>query len=635
MLMSIRDKAQGWIAWTIVILISIPFALWGINEYFNDGGVVSVAEVDDVSIDLREFQRSYQAQRQRLQNMFGDQWDPALMEGLDMKKSILNNLVEQTVTANMVERSGFAVSDQQLSQVIKSTEPFIIGGDFSRDRYQQLLRNAGLSESMFEYQQRTDLMVDQLQAGITQSVLTTAPEIERLLKLDNEEREVRFVVLKNVQFQSAQTITDEAVKTHYEQNQYRYQTTEQVSVRYVELSTEKMAETIAPSDEAMVEYFEENKDSYLVAEERQASHLLLRVSEDADDNTVNQVRDKIVGYRELALQDGAVFSSLAKEYSEDPGSSKNGGELGFFSRGVMAKTFEETVFAMNSGDISDPVKTRFGWHIIQLMDVREQRGKTFSEAREEIRQALQTQEAEQQFYEVSERLTNLAYEHADSLQPIAEELGLTIQESVLFSRQGGMGISRHNKVVSAAFSEEVLGENHNSEVLEITPTHFVVVRLLKHQPKSVRPFDQVAEKIRQELVQQSAAKAVSSLGEKVLKSLRQGQEETALSAENLSWEKGVWVARNKGANTVPVEWNKNIFRLAKTNFPQFDGFVSGDGDYVLLKLSGVRTTETMTAQVKETKDRQLKSAYGRELYRLFLGDLKRQADIKLYPGNIR
>jgi len=403
----------------------------------------------------------------------------------------------------------------------------------------------------------------------------------------------------------------------------------------VELSTEQMAGTIEPSAEAIAEYFEDNKDSYQVPEERQASHLLLRVAEDADDNTVNQLRDKIAGYQALAVQDGAVFSSLAKAHSEDPGSSKNGGELGFFGRGVMAKPFEEAVFAMNPGEISAPVKTRFGWHIIRLMDIREKRGKTLAEAGDEIRQALQTEEAEQQFYEVSERLTNLAYEHADSLQPIVEELGLTIQQSALFNTQGGTGIARHNKVVSAAFSEEVLGENHNSEVLEITPTHVVVVRLLKHQPKSVLPFDDVAEKIRQQLVQQSSAKAVKTLGKSVLSALRQGEEESPLAAQNLSWEEAVWVARNKGSDGVPVAWNKKIFRLAKATFPQFSGFVSGDGDYVLVKLSGVRTTEAMTAQVKEAKSRQVKSAYGRELYRLFLGDLKRQADITLYPKNMR
>ncbi|RMD70030.1 MAG: peptidylprolyl isomerase [Gammaproteobacteria bacterium] len=618
MLQSIRERAQGWLAWVIIILISIPFALWGINRYFGGGGEVAIASVNGTDITLRQWQRTYQQQRQRLLAVLGGDVDDELL-----KQQILDGLIEHLLLLQAAQSMGLAISDVQLAAYIQAQPLFQKDGHFDRQRYEQVLSAQGMTPGMFEQQLYQRLLIQQMRLGITESALLTPSEAERMARLKGQRRTVSLLVVGAKPFLEGLEIQEDAIKRYYETHEDAFTLPEQVQVQYIELSVENLMGQVPPPDEATLKrLYEESKADFVVPEARRARHILIPI--EGDEAKAKALAEELL----QRLKKGEDFAALAKAYSKDPGSARLGGDLGYFSRGVMDKAFEEAVFSMKKGEIR-LVRTPFGFHIVQVTDIRPPEVKPFEKVKEDLIQRYRRREAERMFLDKAEELANLVYEHPDTLEPAAEALELPIKVSDFFTPKGGEGIASNPKVVEAAFSRDVLEEGYNSEPIEIAPDHLLVLRVLEHRPPALQPLVEVHETIEKRLKQEKAAEKARALGEKILERLKSGEDPEAVARDQgLSWEPPMTLGRED--TRVHPDLLKTAFRLPKPkDGPTYGGLSYPSGDYAVIRLEKVEegSPEDLTDEEREALRRDL----GEAAFAAFVKGLRQAADVKVYP----
>ena len=345
MLHFIRERAQGWVAWFIVGLISIPFALWGVNSYLTGPSDVLVAEVNGEPIQQAEYQKALQQYRDRMRNMMGENFDPAMFEGLAVKQNVLNGLIEQKLLVSAGHDLGQRVTDQALFNIIKSTTAFQKNGQFDNDVYSMTLARVGLSPAQYEAQLRVDVLTQELAENTQRSVIIGDYELDTILRLDNQTREIAYGVISAQDQVEQVVVTDEAVREYYDEHSANYMAPEQMVVDYVELSVDELSKNITVDDALLNAFYEKNKEQFVGPEQRQASHILV----EGDDETA-QAKLALIQQR---LKQGDDFAAVATEFSQDTGSASEGGDLGLFQRGVMDPAFEEAVFSMTKvGEVS-------------------------------------------------------------------------------------------------------------------------------------------------------------------------------------------------------------------------------------------------------------------------------------------
>ncbi len=540
MLQFIRSRAQGVISWIIVGLIIIPFALWGINNYQNEV-VVSVATVNDVDITQREYQEEYHRERSRLQAMYGEDFDISLLGEQRIKREVLERLVETELLYQKGVEEGLGISDTQLGLAIKSIEAFKGDNGFDSEIYKRALAMQGMSPARFEPYYRRALVVDQLQAGIVNTAFVTANEIEDLAALSGQQRKLSYINISADQFMDKVTVDEAALKSHYDMNQQLYATPEKVSLQYVELTVDGIADSIEITDKEVKEAYEDRLAEFTEEEQRRASHILILVDDEVDDSAARKRATEILA----RIESGEDFAKLAKEFSQDPGSAELGGDLEFFGRGVMDESFEEVAFSLQKGEVSEPVRSSFGYHLIKLTDIKGGETKPLEAVKKQLKEEIILQKAHDLFLDQAELLANLTYENPDSLEVVTLEMGLPVRKTAMFSRGGGKGIAGNPKVDSAAFSEEVLDEKNNSEVIEISDDYLVVIRIDKHEDSSVLPFEEVKGIISNELRHSEALKLAKLEGEKLLAEIEAGADGRELAEKNgYEWKDEGFVSRD-------------------------------------------------------------------------------------------
>lgn len=637
MLGLIRERAQGFIAWVIVILIIIPFALFGINEYFETDSNVYVAKVNDVSIPEFEYRRIYQNERAFRQSIVGNDLDSPFMNEESIKRSALDRIVNTEVMSQAASANGFDVGDQLLLQSIASREEFQTDGVFDAALYNALLRANNLSPADFEANVRREMMANQFVAGVMDLAIVTDYELDTLLRIQEQTRKIGYMVLNAESFKAdeSEVFSDDEIKRHYEKNVDRFSLPEQVSLEYVELSADGLLDDIEVDESLLRERYEDRIDSFGLPEERRARHILIDLAEDASDADIEAARSKAADLL-ARIKAGESFEALAKENSDDAGSAVDGGDLGYFGRGDMVAAFDETVFSMKVGEVSEPVKTPFGFHIIKLEDVREGSTKSFEEVRAELERSYREQQAEDILFDRLEVLSNLTYENPDSLSIAADEMGLTIKTVDFFDRNSGPGIASNPRVRKAAFSSEVMAGN-NSEPLEIGENHMVVIRINEHRPESYRPLEEVRDDVVALLREQKARNAAVSQGESLLKQLEAGGDVTAMAAEQAAeWNETALVKRND--NSVNHEILNAAFRMAKPaeGETKWRGLKLANGDYAIIALYQVKDgdlsniDETVRTALKDRLERSRSQSEGAYL----VDSLKQQAKIVEYPDNL-
>lgn len=629
MLQAIRDRAQGLIIWTIVGLIIITFALFGLSGYLGGGGKSIVATVNGVEITENELLREYQNTQQRLQQMLGQNYRADLFDEQALKARVLEGLIQRELINQALEDAGFDVAPEQVRATIQNIPAFQDeSGKFSVERYKQVLAVQGMNSAVFERQIARDIADQHLRNGIERSAFVTEAELTRYQQLQNQLRNIGYFRLPLSAYLDKVQISDDEIRQYYESNPDAFRTPEQVAVDYVELDLADMAKQVKVDAEQIKAFYEQHRDNYLLQpEERKVRHILLTVKAQQDDAAARDKAMQILA----RLQSGEDFASLARTVSEDPGSAQQGGDLGYIRRGMMDKPFEEAAFRLKQGQLSQPVRSRFGYHIIQVTDIKPARYKPLAEVREQIRKELQLQQAEQRFYEEVDRLNNLSYEVPDSLQPVADELGLPVKHSPLFSRDGGPGIFANPKLISAAFSDDVLNANRNSDLVELSDTHVVVLHLREHKPPARRPLAEVRSRIIAQLKQEKAMALARQDADAAIARLEAGEAPAAVAANwQRKWQTAEITRQGGADDKLDGRIREAAFELPRpmAGKAAYTRLVLPEGDVVVLALLGVKdgAPATDSEALKGLRDK-LGTAMGQAEYTAFIDYLKSQADI--------
>ncbi|NPA71286.1 MAG: peptidylprolyl isomerase [Gammaproteobacteria bacterium] len=585
MLQSIRDHAQGWIAWVIVGLIIMTFALFGIDQYARGDKAVVVAEVNGEPIGGNEFVTLYNRQKIRLQEQFGDLYDEVVKDE-ELREQVLESLVESEVMRQWANDQGMIVSDQQLAAAIHSAPVFQQDGKFSDKVYEEVLLRNGLNIARFEFEQRQFLLEQQFSAITQSSSFATDSEVAQLAALQGQEREVSYLRIDQRPFAETVVVTDEQVKQAYEGALDQFVEPEKVSIDYIDLSQSEIAKSIEVTDELLRAYFEENISLFGLPEKRTAKHILISV----DESTGEEAAMKTVAEVQAKIAAGEDFSELAKIYSKDPGSANSGGDLGTFEQGMMVPAFDEAVFTMEVGQVSEPVKTEFGFHLIKLEAVEGKKVQPFDSVKAEVAEQYRLQEAERQYFDLLEQLNTLAYEQSDSLEPAADALGMKVQTSSLFSREGGAGnIVSNGKVIKLAFSEDVLKGKLNSTSIELAPNRSIVLRLNTKQEARQKPLEEVATGIKDKLVREASIKAAADLAQSLLVKAESGENPESLMQDGVEWNTVGWISRN--SQKLLPQMVTEAFKVVKPaeDKASWRAYQLDTGDTVLIRVSGVKS----------------------------------------------
>lgn len=633
MLQAMRDRVTGWIAYIIVFLISIPFALWGIQQYFGGGEDVPAATVNDTEISQRSFEYEYARTRQQLLESFGGQLPPGLADDQQLKSEVLERLINEELLTQHAGEFNYRVADPDLGAMIRSLQAFQENGEFTKRAYEAQLRSQGMTPAEFEGRLRNALRLEQLQNGVRASALITDEQLQALYRLEAQQRELAYLVLPRSNYTDRVVLQEDELKRYYDANAARFMRPERVKLNYIELSVEQLANTVPVDDALLEQLYEEYRNTFVPQEKRQARHILVRVPEDAGEDKALQAKVRLLEARER-IRAGESFAEVAKDVSDDPGSAAQGGDLGQVERGMMVAPFEEALFALEVGEISEPVKTRFGWHLIQLEAVESTKPQSLQQVGERLKRDYQLREAENRFYDLAESLATEAYEQPDSLLPAAEALGLTVQQTDWVTRGTGEGIAASARVRTAAFSEEVLKQGINSEMLELDSNHVAAVRVAEHQSAAQRSFDDVRDEVeaalRAQKVDELMAADVAALREAVA-----AGEDMAALAEQYAAELQQTGLIGRGAAEVPAAIVGAAFGMGReTEGPEALTSVSlADGDRAVLRLLTVKDPDpaAMPEQMKAQLVALLQRRYAERDFGALLAAMKTKAEIQRNP----
>lgn len=635
MLLEIRERAQGWVAWAIVILISIPFALWGIQSYLGVGSEPAVAKVDGTDISERQLNQNLQRTRMEMRERLGDAYDPELFEGGALRERVLDQMIQTQVLLDASRQLGLRVADAVLRSAIAQEPAFQTEGRFDKAAYARVLQLQGLTPAVFEENLRLSLLQTQLERAVQETAFATQTEVDQSIRLIRQQRDIRFIKLPQSDFIPSEPASEAELQAFYDENAQRFRAPEQVKLSYLLLSTESLGADQTISETDLQALYEERAETLKTPERRELRHILFAVPADAQDAAAAQARDQAAAVRERILA-GEDFATLATEFSDDPVSASQGGALGQIERGVLDPILDpildQAAFSLAVGELSEPIRSRFGYHLLEVTAIEASQVPTFAEVADDLRQELQSRSAEGIFYDYAERLATLAYEVPDSLVPAAEELGLSVQTSDWFDRNGGVGIFASPKVVSAAFSEEVLVGGNNSELIEPDPQRLeaLVVRVDDHRPAAQRPFAEVRDDIVEQLNARKAAAAALNAAEDFVRRLEQGESLSEVAEDKYPVETPGLIERQSGEVPAPVVRQAFMLPRPGADQPSVGTATSDEGDAYVVSVTAVQdgTIDDIGVQALAGEARVLAQSLGRSDFSHFVKGLEAKAKIE-------
>ncbi len=634
MLQLIRDKVTGWIAAIIMGLLIIPFAFWGINYYFDNGGNVNAASVNGAAVSLQQFQQAYQNLRRQWQDNVGSSV-PTEQETA-LKQRAIDALVDRELLNQVNADAGLRISDEQLATVIRSLSYFQGATGFDRDIYERTLMSAGLSPAEFETQTRQDLLADQLQNGLAATAFITKTAAGNIARILQQKRDISYAVLSSDAAKEALEISEEDVKQRYEADAEQFMEPEQVRIAYIEIALETIAAEVTETEADLTAYYEANKNRYNLDEQRKYQELFFSVPEGTSAEDKAEIRTKAVTVLDR-IRGGATFDALAKEQdSEHPEFEKI--DMDFMTRGIMEPEVDEVLFALNAGETSDILETKTGFRILQVLEIKGGSNNTFADVRVEVEKDYRNSQAEPRYYELADQLVTLAFEHPDSLEVAAEELKLPVRESGFFSRsQQSEELLRDPKVIAASFSEEVLEGGNNSEAIELENDRTVVLRVIDHKPESKKPLEAVREEIVTRLKYERSRDQAKAKGEEILKGLRAEQTKDAVASQyGLTWTDKNGVTRDDNSTDFAIL--KAAFGLGdpETGKTLVGGASLASGDYAVIIVSGVHKPELaeMDKTQLEAIEAQLNQLNAINGWTRYLKSLRKDADITIFQDNL-
>jgi peptidyl-prolyl cis-trans isomerase D len=633
MLQKIRDKATGWIAYAIVILISIPFALWGLNEYLGGAPARVVAEVNGVEISERAFQQEYQNQRQQLAAMFGGRIPSGLVDDSVLRENALQQLIRRELVAQAAGKKGFRISPASVASEIRAIPGFQRDGVFDPERYRQVLDAQRRSPAQFEALVAQAMLMEQFERGYQQGTFLPAPMLEDYLRLRHERRQVSLHIVPAEAFVDGIEIDEEQVARYYERHGDAFRSPERMRLAYLMLDESVLRAEVSVLEEDLRREYELRMDQYSRPEERRASHVLVRIPEDAGAEAVAeaQARARALAQR---LAEGEDFARLAAEASDDPLAERSDGDLGYIARGDMDPNLEAVLFTLREGQTSQPIRTRLGFQLVKLTDIRPAERIPFEEVREEVEAEYRSRRIEGLQIELTERLLTESFEQPGNLEAAAQATGLEIRYTDWFTREGAAeGIAAEREVLRAAFSEEVLG-GRNSDLIDLPDGSVAVVRVHEYEPAAPRPLEEVAGEIRLQLLWEEARALAESAGAQTLERLREGMafSEAVADLPGVGAEEK-WVTRD--ATDVPAPVLQAVFILARPSedAPLHGGVPVADGDYAVFSLHRWEPGEVDAAALERAAG-QLAGLYGGLEFEALYRALEADAKIRIYRENL-
>ena len=634
MLMKIRDGASGIVAYIIVILIAIPFALWGIHEYFGGPADQKVADINGQEISKRVFDSQLQDQRRYLKSILGDSFDTVYADENDLKNSVLDSMIQNSLITEESISAGYRISDEQLYERIRSVPQFQKNGKFDSETYQQLLAAQRRSAVEFEEQLRAEEGIKQFQTSVLFSSFLPESSKKQYASLKQQKRDFDYLLI-SPDIESV-TVSEQEIDEYYQSNKDSFKSPARVKLEYLEILQQDIGDKLEYSDDEILASYNDDPDRYRTQELRKANHLLFKLNEDATPEEIANAFDKAKAAVDR-INNGESFAELAKEVSEDTFSGKNGGALGFLSRtDIDNPPFVNKLFSMQVGEMSEPLKTNLGVQVVQLEEITESTRKPFDQVKSQIENELKSEASQREFVEQAEQLSNLTYVNVDNLDTAADALDITIQTSEWISGVSLEGIASFPGVVAAAFSDEVLNKGENSTLLELADGHVAVVRVLEHEEEQIQSLEEVAASIEQLVKLQKARAILLEKGKGAVASLQNNSDLLKQLASDLNSEVVSAGAILRDDGSVESELLAKIFEIEipSDGQPVINGFELNDGQYAIVRLNEVIETDEANTSLELSEWISLQGRYGRREMQSMLKSLRETGDVTIFTENL-
>ncbi|ATD07046.1 SurA N-terminal domain-containing protein [Pseudoalteromonas piscicida] len=626
MLEKIREGSQGPAAKIVLGLVILSFALAGIGGYLGQTTEQPVAEVNGVKISQTKFSRAYSNERARLEQQFGEYFaqiaaDPNYMA--QIRQGVVDQLVQQELQTQLAKELGLRVSDEQVKKAIVEMPYFQNGGEFSNDRYLQVIRQMNFQPDSFREYLRDEMTRAQLISAVAGTDFVLKNELQQSIALQQQTRAIDYAVLSKELVKDEVSVSDEEVQNYYDLNQTQFQAPELVAVNYIELKAEDLAPAEPVTEEALKTYYEEQKNQYLEPERRRVSHILVDASEDAE--AAKQKADEILA----ELNNGADFAVVAEEKSDDVVSAELGGDLDWIERDMMDPAFEDAAFTLAEvGDVSEVVESEFGFHIIKLTDIQRQQAQSFEDVKDDLRAELEKAAKIDAFYQKQTRVAELAFEMADSLQDAAEAAGVEIKSTELVSRNALPEPLNSPAISNTIFTPELLEDRVNSEVLEVAPEHIVVVRVAEHKAAATKPLEEVSAQIKTQLSNEKASTLIAEKAQSLFEQL-QGSSTLAEIAKAQNIEVKSVTELKRRSYDVPPAIAAEAFKLPQPGVAETESALVelGNGDSAFVVLKSVTTPE-VDGKVDAQQKQSITASYANKNYLELLAALEAKSEVK-------
>lgn len=624
MLQTFRDNMKGTVAFFLIGLIVVIFALTGIDALFSSRTHTGqVASVNGDEISENELRRNIYIRKQQLIQRFQGQLPASALTDEHLREPVLNDLIVRKVLDQRARDQGMAVATATVDSQIVATPQFQQDGKFSPQAFSQLLKSMGYSPMSYRSELQTDMILNQLTSGIVQSGFVTDKELDQTIAMTHQERDYYYMTLPLQKALETVTVSDDDIAAYYQDNLNQYMSREMVRVNYIDLDVDALAKTFPVSEEEIKQQYDQEMAAFEAKKQRHAAHIMLEGDSDEQRAKLKEIQDKLAA--------GEDFAALAREYSEDPGSSAEGGDLGFTDGTAFPEAFEKALSELAVGEVSAPVATDAGLHLIKLLEVTDQERPSLAAEHDRIAAAIARGQAENRFVEMLQSLADLTY-NAEDLTAAANELGLEVKSSELITRDGGEEILADNRVLSAVFSDEVLAAGHNSEVIELSESHVAVVRVGEHQPVRQQSLEEVRDQVAMDLKRQRAMEALSAQAQDYAKQLEQGETvESLATSHQLAWQVQLNGQRfDRKADPAVADF---VFGLPvpAADKPLIKAHQLENGDYILVSLSAVRDGKLVDEGLRKQLRQQLAQQQSALLYGNYQQLVKSEADIEIYP----
>ena len=628
MLQSMRDKAKSWVTVVVVAIIAFMMAVTGLETLAPNPNNPTVATVNGEDVTRAQLMQSLEQRRRALIQQMGDQFAPSMIDEKLFTDVVLQSLVDRTLQLQDAQAHGMEVGGEMLDTMIVSMPEFQTDGRFDRARFQTLLRNAGMTPLQFKTMWKEEVLLNQLKAGISASEFVTPAEMQRLSALENQTRDIRWLTLAASPVRDKIKPTEEAIKAYYDNHHDAFMTPEEVVVNYIKLDKKALANQVKVDADDIRQEYQIRVDELKAngKDKNKVASILIATNAKRTAEQAKARADEVLA----KLQKGGDFAKLAKEYSDDPVTAKKGGDMGVVQPGFYGEAFDTALARLSVGQLSSVVKTRYGYQVLKLVSREKPVIPKLAEERDAIINTLKARAVEGRYLQKSRELADISFESADLSQP-AEKLGLTIETTKAFGREGGAGIAENPKVVSAAFSNDVLNLGANSDVIELTPDTSIVLRVKSHHQPQLIPLAEVQSSIVAAIKKKETAKQLKQRAEQLIARLSTTGAAKVAKATGLTWE--VHKAVKRGQAGIDREVLSKAFKMPHPASGKSDyAFTTlANGDVAVIALSGIYPGEYADADKERMTmlSQYIASSNGRNLYSEYLQALKKQGKVKI------